>query len=112
MIFNEEQWNIIKKASPHYETAKRDFIRNATRKMTEDIVGVYEAATGKTVPNKDSHCSVCVLRIYQIIGKAYFADLKERQKMEDEKKAEEKAKDEEKPKPKINSKKGRKKTNK
>lgn len=82
MIFNDEQWEVIKKASPHYKTAKQDYIRNAPQFLTNEIVRVYEEATGKTVLNKDSKCSVCVLRIYQQIGKAYFADLEERNSVE------------------------------
>lgn len=79
MIYNDEQWNIIKKASPHYETAKHDYIRNAPRNLTEQVMNVYEAATGKKIISRDLTCAVCVLRIYQIIGKTYFQDLKERE---------------------------------
>ena len=84
MIFNDEQWEIIKQAGPHFRTAKQDYIRNIPQFLTNEIVKVYEEATGKTVMNKDSHCSVCVLRIYQQIGKAYFADLEERNKKQNE----------------------------
>jgi hypothetical protein len=84
MIFNDEQWEVIKQAGPHFRTAKQDYIRNAPQFITNEIVKVYEEATGKTVMNKDSHCSVCVLRIYQQIGKAYFADLEERNKKQNE----------------------------
>lgn len=82
MIFNEEQWKIIKKASPHYDTARRDYIRNAPRWLTDEIIKAYEEATGKTVQNKNSNCSSCILRIYQMIGKDYFKDLAERKKIE------------------------------
>lgn len=79
MIYSNEQWDIIKKASPHYETARHEYIRNAPRQLTEQIMNVYEAATGKKIYSRDLSCAVCVLHIYQIIGKTYFADLKERE---------------------------------
>jgi hypothetical protein len=79
MIFTDEQWNEIKKASPHFESARRDYIRNAPSWLTKSVVDIYEAATGNKIPIKDFTCATCVLRIYQTIGKAYFADLKERE---------------------------------
>lgn len=82
MIYNEQQWEVIKQAGPHFRTARQDYIRNATRQMTQQIVDVYEAATGKTVMSKDYKCAVCVLRIYQTIGKTYFSDLAEREELE------------------------------
>lgn len=82
MIYTEEQWKLIKEASPHYETAKHEYIRNAPRWLTEQIISVYEAATGKTVMHKDLSCAVCVLNIYKQVGKTYFADLEERNKLE------------------------------
>lgn len=82
MIYTEEQWKLIKQASPHYETARHEYIRNAPRWLTEQIINVYEAATGKTVMHKDLSCAVCVLNIYKQVGKTYFADLEERKKLE------------------------------
>lgn len=79
MIFTDEQWNEIKKASPHFESARREYIRNAPSWLTKSVVEIYEAATGNKIPNRDFTCAICVLRIYQTIGKAYFADLKERE---------------------------------
>lgn len=79
MIFTDEQWNEIKKASPHFESARRDYIRNAPRWLTETVVKTYEEATGKKILYKDFSCATCVLRIYQIVGNAYFTDLKERE---------------------------------
>lgn len=84
MIYNEAQWEIIKKASPHYETARHEYIRNAPRNLTEQVMNVYEAATGKKIISRDITCAVCVLHIYQIIGKTYFADLKEREELKSE----------------------------
>lgn len=75
MIYTEEQWKLIKQASPHYETARHEYIRNAPRWLTEQIISVYEAVTGKTVMHKDLSCAVCVLNIYKQIGKTYFDDL-------------------------------------
>jgi len=82
MIYNNEQWEIIKQASPHFRTARQDYIRNAPRQMTEQIINVYEAATGRTIMSKDLSCAVCVLRIYQTVGRTYFSDLAEREELE------------------------------
>lgn len=82
MIYTEEQWKTIKQASPHYESARHEYIRNAPRWLTEQIINVYEAATGKTMMHKDLSCAVCVLNIYKQIGKTYFSDLEERNKLE------------------------------
>lgn len=82
MIYTEEQWRIIKQASPHYESARHEYIRNAPRLLTQQVIDVYEAATGKTVMHKDLSCAVCVLNIYKQIGKTYFSDLEERNKLE------------------------------
>lgn len=82
MIYTNEQWDIIKKASPHYETARHEYIRNAPRQLTEQVMNVYEAATGKKIYSRDLSCAVCVLHIYQQVGKTYFADLEERNKLE------------------------------
>lgn len=79
MIYTEDQWKIIKQASPHYETARHEYIRNAPRWLTEQIISVYEAATGKTVMHKDLSCAVCVLNIYKQVGKTYFDDLNNHQ---------------------------------
>lgn len=84
MIYTEEQWKLIKQASPHYETARHEYIRNAPRWLTEQIINVYEAATGKTVMHKDLSCAVCVLNIYKQVGKTYFDDLKEREELKSE----------------------------
>lgn len=80
MIYNEEQWKIIANAEPHFNTARHDYIRNVPRQMTEQIVSVYEAATGRQIFTKDYSCAVCVLRIYQTIGNTYYKDLEERNK--------------------------------
>lgn len=85
MIFTDEQFNIIKEASPHFNTARQEYIRNAPRYLTEQIINIYESATGKTLANKDVNCATCVLRIYQTVGKAYFSDLEEREKLEENK---------------------------
>lgn len=79
MIYNEEQWELIKKASPHYATVQKDYIRNAPRWLTEEIINAYESATGKELIHKNLNCSVCVLNLYKIIAKTYFQDLEERE---------------------------------
>lgn len=96
MIYSEEQWKIIKQASPHYESAKHEYIRNAPRWLTQQVIDVYEAATGKTVMHKDLSCAVCVLNIYKQIGKTYFQDKLERENfayLEERKKIESKDND-------------------
>lgn len=85
MIFSDEQWKVIANAAPHFETSRRDYIRNAPRYLTEQIISVYENATGKTIMSKDLNCAVCVLHIYQTIGKTYFTELEERNKLEKDK---------------------------
>lgn len=82
MIYTEEQWETIKQASPHFDTARHEYIRNAPRWLTEQIISVYEAATGKTILHKNLSCAVCMLNIYKQIGKTYFSDLEERNKLE------------------------------
>lgn len=84
MIYSEDQWRIIKEASPHYESARHEYIRNAPRWLTQQVIDVYEAATGKTMMHKDLSCAVCVLNIYKQIGKTYFNDLKEREELKSE----------------------------
>ena len=81
-IYNDSQWSIIAQAAPHYESARHEVVRNAPRWMTDQLKMVYEAATGKRIPYADTNCAVCVLRIYQIIGKTYFQDLPNHQKSE------------------------------
>lgn len=86
MIYTDEQFNVIKKASPHYITSKKEYIRNVPSWLLEDIVEVYESATGKEILHKNFSCAICVLRIIQTIGKTYFSDLEEREKIEEENK--------------------------
>ena len=86
MIYNDEEWRIIKEASPHYKTARQEYIRNAPRWLTEQVINIYESVTGKTILDKDLSCAHCVLRIYQIAGKLYFSELDRREKLEEEKK--------------------------
>jgi len=86
MNFTEEQLEILKQATPHFESAKRGYVKNAPRYLTEQVINVYES-TGKTLASKDLSCAICVLRIYQIVGALYFKDLEEQ--MEEPKKTEE-----------------------
>lgn len=93
MIYNDEQWAIIKKGSPHYITSRQDYIRNVPRWLLESIIEIYESATGKIILNKDLSCAVCVLNIIKTIAKTYFSDLDEREKLEEEKLEKEENKD-------------------
>lgn len=96
MIYTDEQYEILSQAKPHFETIKRDYIRNAPKWLTEQIINVYEIATKKTIMNKDMNCSICVMNIYKIIGKTYDADTKEREakvKEENTKEVDEKVQD-------------------
>lgn len=97
MIYNDSEWLIIKKASPHYESAKRNYIRNVPSWLIEEITNVYESATGKKILHKDFSCAICVFRIIQTIGKTYFSDLEERNKLEEENKDGEKGNEKSKP---------------
>lgn len=79
MIYNDRQWEIIKEAAPHFETAKHDYISNAPRYLTEQIITTFELATGKKIMHRNLSCAICVLHIYQQIGKTYFEDLENHQ---------------------------------
>lgn len=79
MTFTDKQWELLKQASPHFENARRERVRNAPRWLTQQVIDVYESATGKHMFHKDLSCAVCVLRIYQTVGKLYFDDLKNHQ---------------------------------
>lgn len=81
----DEQWKEFKKASPHFKSAKQEYIRNAPRWLTESVINIYESATGNTIMSKDINCAVCVLRIYQTAGKLYFSELSRREKLEENK---------------------------
>ena len=78
MIYTEEQYKILKQATPHFESVKHEVIKNAPRWLTEQIIDVYEQATKKHIFNKDLNCAVCVMNIYKIIGKTFDEDTKER----------------------------------
>lgn len=88
MIYTDEQYEILSQAKPHFETVKRDYIRNAPKWLTEQIINVYEIATKKTIMNKDMNCSICVMNIYKIIGKTYDVDTKEREAKDEDTKVE------------------------
>jgi hypothetical protein len=95
MIYNDEQWAIIKKGSPHYITSRQDYIRNVPRWLLENIIEIYESATGKIILNKDLSCAVCVLNIIKTVAKTYFSDLDEREKLEEEENKDGEKRDEE-----------------
>jgi len=88
MNFTDEQLEILQQARPHFDSARRGFIRNAPRYLTEQVINVYES-TGRTILSKDLTCAVCVLRIYQAAGALYFKDIEERQRAEEMKPTEE-----------------------
>ena len=79
MIYTEEQYRILKQATPHFESVKHEVIKNAPRWLTEQIIDVYEQATHKTIFHKDLSCAICVLNIYKLIGKTFDEDTKERE---------------------------------
>ena len=85
-ILTDEQWIAFKEASPHFKSSKQEYIRNAPRWLTEQVINIYESVTGKTILDKDLSCAHCVLRVYQIAGKLYFSELDRREKLEEEKK--------------------------
>jgi hypothetical protein len=68
---NDEQWAVLKQAQPHFESVKKEYIRNAPRWLTEQIINVFETATGAIINNKNLNCSVCVLNIYKRISRLY-----------------------------------------
>lgn len=82
MIYNDEQFKALTQALPHFKSAKHGYIRNAPRGLTEQVINVYEAATGKTIASKSLSCAVCVLNIYALVADTYFLDEKEREDKE------------------------------
>lgn len=82
ILLNDQQWNILKQAAPHFESARHEYLRNCPRWLSEQVINVYEDATGNTILHKDLSCAVCVLRIFQTVGKLYFYNLEERKKLE------------------------------
>ena len=83
MTFTDKQWELLKQASLHFENARRERVRNAPRWLTQQVIDIYEAATGKQMLHKDLSCAVCVLRVYQTVGKLYFQDKLERDNFDD-----------------------------
>lgn len=83
MTFTDKQWELLKPASLHFENARRERVRNAPRWLTQQVIDIYEAATGKQMLHKDLSCAVCVLRVYQTVGKLYFQDKLERDNFDD-----------------------------
>lgn len=81
-LLNEQEWNLLKQAAPHFESARHEYLRNCPKWLSEQVINVYEAATGKTILHKNLSCAVCVLRIFQTVGKLYFYNLEERKKLE------------------------------
>lgn len=86
IILTDEQWKMFKKASPHFQSSRHEYIRNAPKWLTEQTIRIYEDATGNTILNKDLSCANCVLRVYQVAGKLYFSELDRRNKLEEENK--------------------------
>lgn len=97
IIFPDDVWEKFKKASPHFLSARKEYIRNVPVWLTEQTVNIYEQMTGKKVLNKDFSCAHCVLRVYQLAGKLYFQELDRRNKLEEENKDGEKGNEKSKP---------------
>lgn len=77
MTFTEKQLKELWDAEIHFDNVvNRSCIRNAPEWLTKKIISIYEDATGETVKYK-MNCPSCVMNIYRMIGKIYFADLKE-----------------------------------
>jgi len=68
---NDEQWDVLKQAQPHFESVKKEYIRNAPRWLTEQIINIFETATGAIINNKNLNCAICVLNIYKRISHLY-----------------------------------------
>lgn len=73
-----EQWNKFKEAAPHFESAKHNWVRNAPRWLSEQTIRIYEDVTGRTMLYHDLSCAICVLHIYQTAAKLYFDELERR----------------------------------
>lgn len=86
IIFPDDIWDKFKKAAPHFESSKKEYIRFAPTWLTEQTLNIYEQMTGKKMSNRDLSCAHCVLSIYKVASKLYFQELDRRNKLEEENK--------------------------
>ena len=86
IIFPDDVWEKFKKASPHFESSKKGYIKFAPTWLTEQTLNIYEQMTGKKMSNRDLSCAHCVLSIYKVASKLYFQELDRRNKLEEENK--------------------------
>lgn len=74
--FTKEQLRTLYDAEIHFDSVvHHNIIRNAPRWLTEQIVNIYEATTHSSLQHNYS-CTVCVMNIYNTIGKKYYDDKK------------------------------------
>ena len=78
MTFNKEQLNALYPAEVHFLSSQHDVIRSAPSWLTEQVIEIYQSATGRKM-NYSRGCSACVLNIYKTIGKLYLADKAEQE---------------------------------
>ncbi len=78
MIFTDEQFEALKIAEPHFETARNGYVKGVLRVITNKVADIYFEATGQKIP-KTWSCSICVLNLYRKVGAAYFKDKEERE---------------------------------
>lgn len=76
MTFTKDQLQSLYEAEIHFKTALQGYIKYVPKPLTLNVLHIYEEATGLKY-NLNSSCSSCVLRLYQIVGKIYYADLPE-----------------------------------
>lgn len=79
MTFTDTQLELLKEAEPHFNTARKGFIRYASRDLSDKVADIYFEATGQKIP-KTWSCSICVLNLYRKVGYFYYKDLEEKQK--------------------------------
>lgn len=80
MIFTDEQFESLKIAEPFFDSARKGYVKYATREISNKVADIYFEATGQKIP-KSWGCSICVLNLYRRVGIDYFKDKEEREKI-------------------------------
>lgn len=74
MIFTDKQFKELQEAESYFETmVKADFKRNTPRVLDEKVHRIYQEATGVDFRINYS-CSVCIGKLYKLVGKLYLED--------------------------------------
>lgn len=85
LTFTDKQYEMLEeKAEWFFRSAiEAHSLRSAPRYVTELIAQTYEDATGARL-NRNYRCGACVMNIYLLVGKAFYKDKEERNKLREE----------------------------